>query len=71
MIALCGCDGGWQKQIDDRDDSIIRLTTANNQLKKSYDSLIADSRNWERVQIDIINGMIVAHNKCVHGSPIN
>ncbi len=36
VIALSGCDGGWQKLIDDRDEKILLLTKENNQLQNSF-----------------------------------
>lgn len=65
-IILSSCDGGWQKQIDDRDSSIILLTIENCQLKKSYDSLKVDYIKYANRQSDFIDEMIVEHNKCVH-----
>lgn len=66
IIILSSCDGGWQKQIDDRDKQILELTIQNLKLIKSYDSLKVDYIQYVNRQSDFIDEMIVEHNKCVH-----
>jgi hypothetical protein len=65
ILTLNSCDGGWQKQIDDRDTTIIILTKENCQLKKSLDSLKIDYLKYANRQSDFIDEMIDEHNKCV------